>query len=109
MDLIVVNVYGPNFDCPEFYKTLADTAGNHTDGLFLWGGDFNLVRNPNIDRSGGPERRFSAAARALEGAMIRKDLAMSGAHGIWTKGATRTTQLITTYIHVLTTGYLPRL
>lgn len=46
----------------------------YSQSQFLWGGDFNLVRNPNLDRSRGPERRPCAAARALEGVILCLDL-----------------------------------
>lgn len=80
LDLLVVNIYGPNYDCPEFFTSLANSAGKHGVDHQLWGGVLNLVRNPTLDRSDGPARRITAAATALEAAALRLDL-----HDVWRK------------------------
>ena len=48
-DLLLVHVYGPNRDSPEFY----DKMEEHVSEMGLWdiimGGDWNLVLDPNTD------------------------------------------------------------
>ena len=45
----MINIYGPNRDTPDFYTKIKDIIiqKNYTD--IIWGGDWNLVLNPNID------------------------------------------------------------
>lgn len=38
MEFITVNVYGPNFDCPEFYSAPANTAHKFDMAPKIWGG-----------------------------------------------------------------------
>lgn len=75
LDLIVVNSYGPNFDCPAFFHNIAAKLRHYNTEHVLWGGDFNLVRDPVLDRSGGPHRPISKAAVALDSIMISRGLA----------------------------------
>lgn len=74
LDLLIVNIYGPNYNNPDFFKQWADKVDLQEGGYILCGGDFNLIRDPALDRSGGPERRITAAARTLEGVLVRFDL-----------------------------------
>lgn len=74
LELLLVNVYSPNYDKPDFYRKWADMVGLHPCGRILCGGDFNLIRDPVLDRSGGPERHTSASARTLDGMLVRFDL-----------------------------------
>lgn len=70
LDCIIVNIYGPNYDCPEFYRSVAKITDKHADKELIWGGDFNLIRDSNLDRSGGPTRQISAAAKNIESIMV---------------------------------------
>ena len=45
-ELLLVNVYGPNRDSPEFYDEMEDHVSEM--GLIM-GGDWNLVLDPNMD------------------------------------------------------------
>ena len=46
--LTLINIYGPNQDTPEFYKTLKQKI-NESENPCIIGGDYNLVLNPEID------------------------------------------------------------
>lgn len=50
LNFILVNIYGPNTDSPEFYKELSNKIEDiySTQHLVLCG-DFNLVLNKNLD------------------------------------------------------------
>ena len=50
-EFILVNVYGPNRDDPEFYKTIESRLSNFTDAQIIIAGDFNLVLDPDLDYS----------------------------------------------------------
>ncbi|KAJ1098271.1 hypothetical protein NDU88_003387 [Pleurodeles waltl] len=54
--LLVVGVYGPNYDNPSFYYNLSTWLQKWADLLQLWGRDPNCVLNPNRDRLSGPSR-----------------------------------------------------
>lgn len=104
LDLVEVNCYGPNYDCPEFYNNLASRIRPHGSAPVLWGGDFNLIRNPDLDRSGGPSRTTSREAKALEGIIISEELT-----DVWRSRnpqtvATLTTRPSTIYTLALTIG-----
>ena len=48
----LINIYGPNRDTPEFFTKIQDiiTRKKYIDSSdIIWGGDWNLVLNPNID------------------------------------------------------------
>ena len=49
--LTLVNVYGPNKDDVTFFEKI-ETFCNSNENILL-GGDFNVVIDPNIDKSGG--------------------------------------------------------
>ncbi|KAJ1140783.1 hypothetical protein NDU88_007121 [Pleurodeles waltl] len=63
--LLVVGVYGPNYNNPSFYYNLSARLQQWADLPQLWGGDLNSVLNPDRDLSLGSPRRPSRAARAL--------------------------------------------
>ena len=59
MDLLMVNVYAPNTDSPEFFENLFTLIEQTNVPNVIMGGDFNLVLNPNLDsynRSGNNVR-----------------------------------------------------
>ena len=47
----VINVYAPNTDSPEFFQDIQKYIANQESDLVIWGGDFNVTLNTNIDRS----------------------------------------------------------
>ena len=48
--LILVNVYGPNFDDAFFFQNLCKALPNLSDSSVIMGGDFNNVLDPILDR-----------------------------------------------------------
>ena len=47
--LTLVNLYGPNSDNPNFYKHVSEQVKVFNNEYYLFGGDWNLVLNPDID------------------------------------------------------------
>lgn len=48
--LLLVNVYAPNQDNPQFFTKVYDIISAFDNCNIIWGGDFNLVFNPQKDR-----------------------------------------------------------
>ena len=48
-DLLLVNVYAPNIDQPEFFQQLFDVMALHQNADRIIAGDFNLVLNEKLD------------------------------------------------------------
>ena len=47
--MTIISVYGPNRDNPNFYEDLSNRMAKYENDLFIVGGDFNLIMNPDID------------------------------------------------------------
>ena len=47
--LTLVNLYGPNSDNPDFYKLILQQIKCFNNKYYIFGGDWNLVLNPDID------------------------------------------------------------
>lgn len=60
--VLLVNVYAPNFDDVEFSNRLLSSIPNLNTHLLIFGGDFNSVCDPVLDRSS--PRKFSQTAMA---------------------------------------------
>ena len=67
VNFLLVNVYGPNDDDPEFFNNLMQTITTRFqyDELIM-GGDFNVYLNPHLDRKGGKPVLTKAAATLNE-------------------------------------------
>ena len=48
-ELVLVNVYGPNSDDPQFYISLKEKIQKLNNANIIFGGDWNLVLDPSID------------------------------------------------------------
>ena len=48
-DLLLVNVYGPNRDNPNFYEKLTNTIKDYKNHNIIAVGDWNLVLDPRLD------------------------------------------------------------
>ena len=48
-DLLLVNIYGPNRDNPNFYEKLTNTIKNYKNHNIIAVGDWNLVLDPSLD------------------------------------------------------------
>ena len=45
----LINVYGPNFDCPEFYEKVRECFLEFDNDYFILCGDFNVTLNQALD------------------------------------------------------------
>ena len=50
IEYLLINVYGPNTDEPEFFKTIFDRVSEFNFDYIILGGDINLVIDPTLDR-----------------------------------------------------------
>ena len=48
-EFTLINIYGPNRDSPEFYLKIKQKIEELNLTNIIWGGDWNLVINPNLD------------------------------------------------------------
>lgn len=68
--VILANVYGPNYDDPNFFSSLIGILPDITDNQLILGGDFNLVLHPHLDRSNlGPNSKLSKAGTVIHNFM----------------------------------------
>ena len=49
VDILVINIYAPNEDCPEFFESVQKKIENTQHDHCIVCGDFNLVLNPSLD------------------------------------------------------------
>ena len=49
-ELVLINVYAPNNDQPEFFSEIGTKLETRGNPQILWIGDFNLVLDPKLDR-----------------------------------------------------------
>ena len=49
----LANIYAPNNDNPDFFEKLKDILHEQNNPDVIIAGDFNLVLNPDLDKSGG--------------------------------------------------------
>ena len=63
--VILVNVYAPNFDNPNFMTSIFSSLPNMDTHRLIFGGDLNLVVDPQLDRSCPKRFTPSCMARAL--------------------------------------------
>lgn len=61
--LTLVNVYSPNDDDPNFFKTLADRMEDFQKDEIIIGGDFNTVLDVQKDKKGGLPKTHNVARR----------------------------------------------
>ena len=51
LEIIVVNIYAPNTDSPDFFKDIEKHIGEVSEGLpIIFAGDWNLTLNEQVDR-----------------------------------------------------------
>lgn len=48
-NITLINLYGPNRDNPDLFTYLNNIILENNFQNIIWGGDWNLVQNPNID------------------------------------------------------------
>ena len=52
LEVTICNIYGPNDDDPKFFESLWDIINNFDTNSIIWGGDFNVVLNLQLDKRG---------------------------------------------------------
>ena len=77
MQTTVINIYAPNGDDSQFYKTVL-LESTQSYGQCIIGGDFNLILNPCMDKSSKGPASLSKDALAL-----REDMKDLGYIDIW--------------------------
>lgn len=51
LPVALLNIYAPNFDCPDFFCKVFNLAAKHNDCNIIIGGEFNCYFDPLLDRS----------------------------------------------------------
>ncbi len=51
--ITLVNVYGPNIDDPDFFKSIHHKLDDFDCESVIWGGDFNCVQDVFLDKKCG--------------------------------------------------------
>ena len=69
--LALLNIYAPNFDCPDFFRKVFNLCAEYTTHNMIIGGDFNCYFDPQLDRSS------SKAAPTLKSVPVLNDLVKS--------------------------------
>ena len=49
--ILLINIYGPNRDCPVFYENIFNVIDKFTGDFVILGGDFNLIQDATLDYS----------------------------------------------------------
>ena len=55
IDCLLINIYGPNSDTPEFFQEIDELLKKSDIHTFILGGDFNTVIDPEIDTKSGSD------------------------------------------------------
>ena len=73
-ELLLVNVYGPNRDNPEFYEKLMNTIKDYNNHNIIAVGDWNLVLDPSLDYENYKHVNNPKSKEVVENMMIQLDL-----------------------------------
>uniref|UniRef100_A0A669EFQ1 Reverse transcriptase domain-containing protein n=1 Tax=Oreochromis niloticus TaxID=8128 RepID=A0A669EFQ1_ORENI len=66
--LVLLNIYAPNFDCPDFFSKIFDLISEYNMSNIIIGGDFNCYFDPVLGRSStkiAPTTRSTAVLNNL--------------------------------------------
>ena len=63
----IVNIYAPNHDSPEYFVEMFKKAENMKCDYYIFGGDYNVVIDPDHDRTGGGNYNVNARRIIEEG------------------------------------------
>lgn len=72
-NLILVNVYGPNKDEPQFYNNIFLTLASLRGDIII-GGDFNCALNPDFDHNGNQVSSHNQSRKIILNFMEELDL-----------------------------------
>lgn len=63
--IVLVNVYGPNWDNEDFFKKLFFSLPDLNGSQLIIGGDFNCCLDPLLDRSSNKPHHLSKSSKAI--------------------------------------------
>lgn len=69
--LVLLNIYAPNFDNPNFFCKIFNHVTDYNDHNIIIGGDFNCYFDPQLERSS------SSVAPSLKSVTVLNNLAKS--------------------------------
>ena len=72
--LTLVNIYMPNLDEPAFFEQLQEHFTSFEGEQIIFGGDFNLILDPDKDKSGGNKPKHHKSLKRLESINENLDL-----------------------------------
>ena len=73
-EITLINIYGPNNDDPTFFQKLESFCAEKEENNFIIGGDFNLVMDPDVDKSGGIKNTHNRSRLKLNDLVDKYDL-----------------------------------
>ena len=73
-EIKLINIYGPNNDDTAFFKKLESFCAENEDKNFIIGGDFNVVIDPEVDKSGGIKNTHNRSRLKLNELISKYDL-----------------------------------
>ena len=73
-NITLINLYAPNEDDPNFFKSLFEHVENFQRDEIVIGGDFNLVLDIDIDKKGGTPKTHTNARKSLHEEVENLDL-----------------------------------
>lgn len=74
LSVVLVNIYAPNEDSSSFFENVFQLANTIDNPHKLYGGDFNVVRNPIMDRVGASEFHKPQASAVIDKYVEEDDL-----------------------------------
>ena len=75
VEIVLINIYGPNRDKPEFFEKIKQHANNIHDAAHITiGGDWNLVLDPNMDYFNYKHLNNPNSKEKVEEMMLNMDL-----------------------------------
>ena len=74
LELIIINVYGPNRDDATFYQKIGTLLENNEAENIIIGGDFNVILNPELDKINGIPNRNIRCRRVIKSIMDKNEL-----------------------------------
>lgn len=69
--ILLVNIYGPNFEDPHFMNKLFERLPSLNNSLLVFGGDMNYVIDPKLERSSPRSLTPSLMSRAISDFMSK--------------------------------------
>lgn len=74
-NVLLANIYAPNWDSSDFFRSVFSTLPDVASHMVILGGDFNCWLNPHLDRSSTKLANLSTSAKVIHSFM--SDFAVS--------------------------------